>query len=76
MLMSLTILSQHFCAGIIQWPSLPPTTLPNPEALTKDLDAFQKATAYFKNHGTEPEQEEMQPDPELKATWDKLVLPI
>jgi len=60
----------------MQWPSLPPTTLPSPEALTKDLAAFQKATAYFNNNGTEPEQVEMQPDPELNTTWNKLVLLI
>jgi len=60
----------------MQWPLLPPTTLLTPEDLTKDLGAFQKATAYFNNNGTEPEQEETQPDPELNATWNKLVLLI
>ena len=74
--MFLTIFSQHFCAGIMQWPSLPPTTLPTPENLTKDLAAFQKATAYFNNNGTDPEQQETQPDPELNAMWNKLVLLI
>jgi len=54
----------------MQWPSLPPTTLPTPEALTKDLAAFQKATAYFNNNGTELEQEETQPETELNATWN------
>ena len=76
MLIFLTIFSQPFCAGIMQWPLLPPTTLLTPEDLTKDLGAFQKATAYFNNNGTEPEQEETQPDPELNATWNKLVLLI
>ena len=38
--------------------------------------AFQKSTAYFINNGTELEQEETQPDPELNATWNKLVLLI
>jgi len=65
-----------FCAGIMQWPSLPLAILPTPEALTKDLSAFQKATAYFNNNVTELEQEETQPNPELNATWNKLVLPI
>jgi len=37
----------------MQWPSLPPTTLPTSKALNKDLAAFQKATAYFNNNGTE-----------------------
>jgi len=60
----------------MQWPSLPPTTLPTPENLTKDLAAFQKATAYFNNNGTDPEQQETQPDPELNAMWNKLVLLI
>ena len=60
----------------MQWPLLPPTTLLTPEDLTKDLGAFQKATAYFNNNVTELEQEETQPNPELNATWNKLVLPI
>jgi len=59
-----------------QWPSLPATTLPSSEALTKDVSAFQKTTVYFKNNGAEPEQEETQPDPELTATWSKLLLLI
>jgi len=68
-----TLLCRHHAA---EWPSLPPTTLPTPEALTKELAAFQKATAYFNNNGIELEQEETQPDPELNATWNKLVLLI